>query len=111
MGISSYVPQFDALPSALTPKEHLLFMVSKGNVFASLTETVAPRLFKNQIQFIRSTSLRCLLLARIIRDRSDADAIARPLIALKVKSIIGRRTIANYRGDQILISRCFFSAR
>jgi len=34
MEISSYVPQFDALPSALTPKEYLLFMVSKEDAFA-----------------------------------------------------------------------------
>ncbi|RLU21010.1 hypothetical protein DMN91_007626 [Ooceraea biroi] len=30
MEISSYVPQFDALPSALTPKEYMLFMVLKN---------------------------------------------------------------------------------
>jgi hypothetical protein len=27
--ISSYMSQFDALPSALTPREHMSFMVSK----------------------------------------------------------------------------------
>lgn len=29
MGTSSYMPQFDVLPSALTPREYILFMVLK----------------------------------------------------------------------------------